>query len=1652
MKKVRGKMKRTIASILILCTLITTLLSPAALAAELPLAQNRASSSELSGSCGNGLTWQIDENNILTVSGQGPMSDYDSVGILQDHSDRNVSKVVVEEGVTYIGANAFGNLMGTGPSNRIESLSIPSTVTSIGEGALPYNYLQKVTVAAGNSVYYAEDGVLFSRSNGGAELVYYPPEREGSTYHIPSGVTEISGLLPAQCTALQSIHLPASLREIAPDGLVYWRNLSEIAVDSGNTVYCAEGGVLFDRDKTTLVKYPSEKSGAHYTIPNTVTEIAENAFFGADRLTSVDIPQGITVLGESAFSGCYSLQEVSIPEGVTTLGAWAFGECEQLSRVTIPTTVEEIGDFAFMRTALTSVSLPRSLRHVGTDPFFETAVEDIYYAGSEAEWNQIKFDYLDLDGITVHFGDESSVEGDLRLDHTSLTVQQENSFQLQALDTNGAAVTWASSDPGVATVDQSGQVTAVAAGEAAITASVTVDGVTDTAACTVTVPGVVFEEQRVYMAADTCILPAYKAYPENADLIWNSSVETVAQVDRNTGAVTAVGGGTSRISAAISMTDSSGRFFTQFSAYDVEVLDAYLEETTLIIHPGETEYEPLCVNYIPSGHTLELRSEDSQVASVPNSGEVGIRGEAMGTTTVYYDIKVGGRTILSLPCRVIVPGIQLEKPELSLHQLESVTLEPTVFPADADVTWSSSEETVASVTTTGLVTAISPGETVITGTIAMEGQTYSQQCTVTVYALEELADIGPYIATHGEKIYSPQIGADSYAMYRFDQIHNGDDGIRIEDGDETFYLLDQDNQLVTDPEVLIRAEFLQRFNGDTGFANTDRYREDWNLDAFLANDGLMREIYNQYGVYRGTMAEMFSVYNMSNILTDTYNVLSKAFGIDKDAAALDFTENFWDVQDQLLGTIKNLAELAEEIDRIETEITTEEYLFLQAAGGLVQLEDSRGRVFENALHGLTESSPFVTSYDAAEMIEQYSVLQAQNQVLHPLVLKYFRDPGNYGLLGALDWIGAFPDDKLNAYEEKLEAWMGELPELRGAMQDKMWFTKKDGPDGKALLALDRDQIQDPDFLAALEEIERLGEEYQKILFPITGENEVGNLALLQEMDASYPDFSQVVSIHCPVNVEVYSSNKLIASTTSDIPYDKENPIILFRDGQETTLVFPHDQKYQITIEAFDNGVMQYLEWSDDSDDGTNLKSIPLNAADVFSVDTSGMSTPDYSLLQEDGEEIRVSVTVSASGSGSVVGGGDYVKGTPVVLAAIPRDGFRFVGWYEENSIVGTDTAYSFAADTDCSIRAEFEPASESVSFTAVQTGGVSGMTDSAGIILTFDRPVEGLLKTDISASGNTGAVIGSPICQSEDKTTWIVPLSSVRAEGELTLLIADFGVYDFQAQEQTVTVYKEKSAASASGGSDSEPSYSPILDVSGGGEISVNPRTPGEDEDVTITVDPDAGYELDDLTVTDRNGREIDVTANRDGTYTFTQPRGRVTISVTFARTGGDTFFVDVPETFWARNEIEWAYESGYVNGITATTFNPNGAISRQQVWMILARLSGQSPATMAEARAWAVENGVSDGTNPGNAVTRQQLVALLFRYATLMGYANDQRADLSSFPDADSVAAYAVEPFQWSVANNIVAGTADGTLNPTGTATRAQFAVILYRFWEQIG
>ena len=432
-----------------------------------------------------------------------------------------------------------------------------------------------------------------------------------------------------------------------------------------------------------------------------------------------------------------------------------------------------------------------------------------------------------------------------------------------------------------------------------------------------------------------------------------------------------------------------------------------------------------------------------------------------------------------------------------------------------------------------------------------------------------------------------------------------------------------------------------------------------------------------------------------------------------------------------------------------------------------------------------------------------------------------------------------------------------------------------------------------------------------------------------------------------------------------------------------------------------------------------------------------------------------------------------------VLAAVDQDSgtayYTDVNDAVENTDEGDETTVYVLGDSDVTARDNVAlVAPENVTLTVRPTAGMIVQETTSGGKTTYElvnAAGEGQIAPTVTLTADkTSAYAGDSItltaavsgAETAEPVTYTWYRDDQKVSGSSnTLTVTSSGTY-------TVVVKAKQTDGSAlsveaspilctfidrpttPGSSDSGPTtYSPTLDVSDGGSIRVSPRTPEAGDEVTITPAPDSGYEVDQVTVTDRDGDEIRVTANRDGTYTFTQPRGRVTIEVTFVRETGETTFSDVSETYWAYDEIQWAYDNGYVNGTSASTFSPGASISRQQVWMILARLSGGSPADMAAAREWAMANDISDGTNPGNAVTRQQLAALLFRFAQANGYDSGDRGDLSGFPDAGSVASYAVEALQWATASGILNGTSQGTLNPAGTATRAQFAVMLYRFWN---
>lgn len=151
----------------------------------------------------------------------------------------------------------------------------------------------------------------------------------------------------------------------------------------------------------------------------------------------------------------------------------------------------------------------------------------------------------------------------------------------------------------------------------------------------------------------------------------------------------------------------------------------------------------------------------------------------------------------------------------------------------------------------------------------------------------------------------------------------------------------------------------------------------------------------------------------------------------------------------------------------------------------------------------------------------------------------------------------------------------------------------------------------------------------------------------------------------------------------------------------------------------------------------------------------------------------------------------------------------------------------------------------------------------------------------------------------------------------------------------------------------------------------------------------------------------------------------------------------DVDETAWYHSAVAFVHEKGLMNGTGSAQFQPQGLITRQQAWMVLARLAGESPAHMEDARQWAMERGISDGTAPLGVLTREQLVTLLCRFD---GHAGSE-SGLQSFPDRDSVAGYARASFGWAVERGIITGTSAGLLDPVGSATRAQFAAILQRY-----
>ena len=293
-------------------------------------------------------------------------------------------------------------------------------------------------------------------------------------------------------------------------------------------------------------------------------------------------------------------------------------------------------------------------------------------------------------------------------------------------------------------------------------------------------------------------------------------------------------------------------------------------------------------------------------------------------------------------------------------------------------------------------------------------------------------------------------------------------------------------------------------------------------------------------------------------------------------------------------------------------------------------------------------------------------------------------------------------------------------------------------------------------------------------------------------------------------------------------------------------------------------------------------------------------------------------------------------------------------------------------------------------------------------------------------------------------------------------------------KDKTETFSYTKPSSSSSGGSSSgKTTYKVTTSAVNNGGVNASPSNAEKGATITITLSPDKGYKLDKLTVTDGSGKSVSTVKKSDTVYTFTMPASAVKVGVSYVKateTPSKTKFNDVSANDWFASAVDYVTGKGMMNGTADNTFSPKANTTRGMVVTVLYRLENQpstsaasftdvdSGAYYANAVAWANANGIVSGYGsgkfgPNDKVTREQLAAILYRYAQYKKYdvSVGEDTNILSYNDAQSISSYAIPAIQWACGAGVVTGKSGSKLDPKGNATRAEVAAMLMRFCENV-
>ena len=422
--------KRWLSLLLVLCMVLS--LAPVSVFAADTVASGTC------GAQGANLTWNLDSDGLLTISGTGEMMDYRDTEIPWYDYKSTIQSVVIFSGVTSIGGNAFSYC------TNLKSVDIPDGVTSIEFYAF-CNCTSLTSIVIPDGVTTIGLGAFYNCTS-------------LTSIVIPDGVTTIGLWAFRDCSSLTSIAIPdsvTSIRDLAFSETAFFN-------DSSNW----KDGILYINNALICAK----ESVTETVIRSGTIVIADYAFCDCANLTSVVIPDSVTGIGEWTFAGCASLTSVAIPDSVTSIENQAFMNCTSLTNVTIPDSVTSIGFSAFEGcTNLTSVTIPDSVTSIGAWAFFDcTSLTDVYYSGTEAQWNAIKETDQLSNIATIHYnwsGDTTPATPtpttipeniSLKFDESSYSPNSDGTVVLNATCVSENAlensnITWTCSDPSAIT-------------------------------------------------------------------------------------------------------------------------------------------------------------------------------------------------------------------------------------------------------------------------------------------------------------------------------------------------------------------------------------------------------------------------------------------------------------------------------------------------------------------------------------------------------------------------------------------------------------------------------------------------------------------------------------------------------------------------------------------------------------------------------------------------------------------------------------------------------------------------------------------------------------------------------------------------------------------------------------------------------------------------------------------------------------------------------------------------------------------------------------------------------------------------------------------------------------------------------------------------